>query len=333
MSEAAPVTADNDVIEGIRRVVAQPWSEDRAEIVAELCARSDMAFFVGIHQFSMMVPEALAALSAFASASRGPILEVGPFVGASTMAIARGAAPEQVIVSIEAGGTSEHAVLGTDDILRDLKKNLAARGLGSRVRLLEMWAQDAYPLLPELLDDKRIGCLFIDADGALDYHLNQLRDLIADDCLLVFDDWTAPGKGDRVRRTLEKLMQRGALHQFGIVAGLTWFGRLAGPKARNHFVSCIDFEADLGHAYWARDVRALAPSDYPGGAPSTLRLFEDGTELGPAHAPHGAIRDHGKGMFSHWGDQILFSASDNSDPRTNGRQYQARSGDLSLDLN
>jgi hypothetical protein len=27
------------------------------------------------------------------------------------------------------------------------------------------------------------------------------------------------------------------------------------------------------------------------------------------------------GRFSHWGDGLHFSASDNSDPRTNGRSY------------
>jgi hypothetical protein len=57
---------------------------------------------------------------------------------------------------------------------------------------------------------------------------------------------------------------------------------------------------------------------------SALRLFEDGRELGPAHASHSDIRQHGGGRYSHWGDQLYFSASDNSDPRTNGRRYSVR---------
>ncbi len=65
---------------------------------------------------------------------------------------------------------------------------------------------------------------------------------------------------------------------------------------------------------------------YPGDGmkdvpPSTLRLFEDGKELGPAHAPHVDIREKGRGLFSHWVTSLYFSASDNSDPRTNGRTY------------
>jgi pectate lyase len=54
---------------------------------------------------------------------------------------------------------------------------------------------------------------------------------------------------------------------------------------------------------------------------SILRLFENGVELGPAHSVHDDIRNLGKGRFSHWGTTVIFSASDNTDPRTNGRSY------------
>jgi hypothetical protein len=67
---------------------------------------------------------------------------------------------------------------------------------------------------------------------------------------------------------------------------------------------------------------------------STLRLFElwpDGSakELGPAHSPHFNIGAFGGGRFSHWHDttdnsySIYFSASDATDPRSNGRSYLA----------
>ncbi len=54
---------------------------------------------------------------------------------------------------------------------------------------------------------------------------------------------------------------------------------------------------------------------------SRLQVLEDGVPLGPAHAPHSDIADEGGGRYSHWGDSLLFSSSDNSDPRTNGRAY------------
>jgi hypothetical protein len=54
---------------------------------------------------------------------------------------------------------------------------------------------------------------------------------------------------------------------------------------------------------------------------SRLALFENGKPLGPGHAAHAGIRQQGGGRYSHWYDSIYFSASDGSDPRTNGRVY------------
>ena len=60
---------------------------------------------------------------------------------------------------------------------------------------------------------------------------------------------------------------------------------------------------------------------------STLRMFEDGKEMGPAHTAHVQIREQGKGLFAHWGTLLYFAASDGSDPRTNGRKYTWRIGE------
>jgi hypothetical protein len=53
-----------------------------------------------------------------------------------------------------------------------------------------------------------------------------------------------------------------------------------------------------------------------------LLLFEDEVALGPPHTVHETIRKEGLGRFSHWQNTLFFSASDNSDPRTNGRDYR-----------
>lgn len=54
---------------------------------------------------------------------------------------------------------------------------------------------------------------------------------------------------------------------------------------------------------------------------SRLVVLEDGRPLGPAHAPHDEVRQLGGGRFSHWAGYLLFSTSDGSDPRSNGRTY------------
>lgn len=57
---------------------------------------------------------------------------------------------------------------------------------------------------------------------------------------------------------------------------------------------------------------------------SNLKVYEDGMPLGPSHAQHGDIREWGQGRYSHWGDSLYFSSSDNTDPRTNKRRYTYR---------
>jgi hypothetical protein len=55
---------------------------------------------------------------------------------------------------------------------------------------------------------------------------------------------------------------------------------------------------------------------------STLTLTENGRELGPAHSLHDHIAKEGAGRFSHWGQDLIFSSSDETDPRTNNREYR-----------
>lgn len=51
-------------------------------------------------------------------------------------------------------------------------------------------------------------------------------------------------------------------------------------------------------------------------------LLEDGRPLGPPHALHSEIETIGNGRWSHWNDAVIFSTSDNSNPRANGRHYE-----------
>ena len=70
---------------------------------------------------------------------------------------------------------------------------------------------------------------------------------------------------------------------------------------------------------------ALIPSDdLSDHARSRLLLLEQGRPLGPPHSLHDDISNAGSGRYSHWAGAIIFAASDNTDPRTNGRVYQAR---------
>ena len=97
------------------------------------------------------------------------------------------------------------------------------------------------------------------------------------------------------------------------------FFRIARAYARPRYSAVLrSFTPERGHCYLA-SLPAHLLSDRE--SSSSIQVFEDGRPLGPAHAPHEEIRRLGKGRFSHWGDQLHLSTSDNSDPCTNGRRY------------
>ena len=86
---------------------------------------------------------------------------------------------------------------------------------------------------------------------------------------------------------------------------------------------CI--QPENGHCYIA-SMDFGEEGDKDTGNKSMLVLFEDGKPLGPPRAVHQSIREQGQGRFSHWTRAgLYFSASDNSDPRSNGRKYEIAS--------
>ncbi|GEM_PF-3912100 len=84
----------------------------------------------------------------------------------------------------------------------------------------------------------------------------------------------------------ERIRQRG---------GLSYVARLSLDA------ECGDSTGDQRHSRWV--------------------LLEDDVPLGPAHSLHADVEAKGGGRYSHWVDSVIFSSSDGSDPRTNGRQY------------
>lgn len=92
------------------------------------------------------------------------------------------------------------------------------------------------------------------------------------------------------------------------------------PNAGRAFIAPVRLKPDYG-------TFLKVESDHNfGHRSSNLQLLEDGKPLGPPHTFHSDIWDKGAGRYSHWGNStgsaIVFSASDNSDPRINGRRYE-----------
>jgi hypothetical protein len=57
---------------------------------------------------------------------------------------------------------------------------------------------------------------------------------------------------------------------------------------------------------------------------SPIQIYEDGKSIGLSTSRFLDISKVGRGRFAHWREQhIIFSSSDNTDPRINGRRYWA----------
>ncbi len=84
---------------------------------------------------------------------------------------------------------------------------------------------------------------------------------------------------------------------------------------------------DGGYAYRVNGIFGGKADNKTATTQSALRLFENGVEIGPAHTGHPTIRSTGKGRFSHWSlpdgtrESIRWSATNNSNPKTNGKKY------------
>jgi len=135
------------------------------------------------------------------------------------------------------------------------------------------------------------------------------------------------------RETREFCLQTGGLDLVNVAAGEGCteyvFTRLSGsPKWRSIETERrrIDMRGPFPHwqgAAWRFPLpRLRGAADGPDHQKrSPVMVYEDGAPLGLAHALHADIAGRGGGRFSHWGDEILFSASDNTDPNRNGRRY------------
>jgi hypothetical protein len=92
------------------------------------------------------------------------------------------------------------------------------------------------------------------------------------------------------------------------------------PNAGRSYVAPVPLKPDYGTFLQVESDHIFGPRT------SNLKMHEDGKLLGPLHSYHSDIWEKGGGRYSHWGNAagsaVIFSASDNSDPRVNGRRYE-----------
>lgn len=262
----------------------------------------------------MLDVKVLRRLQRVARRGKGAILEIGPYIGGSTVAMASGHRGKRKHVVIEAGGAYlDQPYLPTQDIIADLKRNLDRYDLLRHVSIYQGWSNDRAIYEPAMQEAGPIGLFFFDANGAVEEQLSICAKYFRDDCVIVLDDYGGDhAKTEIVTAAVDRLVARGALVKDKLI-DTTWFGRL-GTTDRSVF---NHFAFGQGHSWFI---------DAPDHTEWDVELLEDGRPLGRHVTSHDVVRAEGKGAWSTWtfkGEhRVLFSTSDNTDPNLNGRTYR-----------
>jgi predicted O-methyltransferase YrrM len=197
---------------------------------------SNIDFFNRLKEVSMLGTDALVMTSEAARHSRGAILEIGAYIGGSSIALAHGAkqragnAPFKMFTIEPGGAYPDQPYLPSSDILADWETNLSRYGLRDAVDLVVGYsnANEVVETVKGALGDKRFGLVFVDGNGELERDINLYLDVLADDCILVLDDYRYDDglKGGVLTQFIDRMVAEGLFEEFGFELWNTWFGRL-----------------------------------------------------------------------------------------------------------
>ena len=185
-------------------------------------------------RYSMLHPDLLTVLYYLAKHSSGNVLEVGPFLGGSTMATAIGLRERDrlpTFITVEKGGKMARPRLNTADIVRDLKQNLIDNGFADLVQVVAGFSlsEETARTVRAHLTPRSVSLLMIDADGEVRSLLDLYQDLLSDGCWVVVDDYFARGvaveKSALTKPQIEAAVAAGELEEFGFYGWGTWVGR------------------------------------------------------------------------------------------------------------
>jgi cephalosporin hydroxylase len=179
---------------------------------------------------SMLHMDVLLLIYHFARFGAGNVLEIGSYVGGSTIAAAFGAresGTQKKIITIEAGGSVKHFRLSSRNIIKDLKKNLARFGVAEDVTLINGRSSDQ-AIISEVrrrLSSREVSLFIFDADNDVRRDLDCYGGLLNEGCWVVIDDYFGPVKAAPLRAQVDVLVSEGLLVPFGYFGWGTWVGQ------------------------------------------------------------------------------------------------------------
>ena len=187
-----------------------------------------------LNKISMLSPQVLLLLSFLAKSSSGRILEIGPYTGGSTIALASGIKERnrEKIISIEVGGKYlNHPQIPSKDIISDFNKNLRKFNFENQIRLFQGWSNEPHIIqaVEKEIGSETIGLLFIDADGNVERDFSNYGKYLRTNSFIFLDDYStedAPEKETLVKSWVEKNKRLGVFDELGVFPWGTWIGTL-----------------------------------------------------------------------------------------------------------
>jgi len=227
---ATPIAA------AIRRLVPRHvYAKDEVDRLANDWHQApDAELISAIKLKSMLHEKTLSLLHHFAGKVRGAILEIGPYTGGSTIAMATALRDGVPLITIEMGGSYEqHPHLPSADILGDLDANLREFGVRERVTIINgvSSAPATVCQVESRLAGRRIDLLFIDADGQVGRDFAAYRPFLAKRAIIALDDFETPDaeaarlKQEPVRAFVAEAVGAGLARELGVFPWGTWFGQ------------------------------------------------------------------------------------------------------------
>lgn len=181
--------------------------------------------------YSMLSEEVLVLIYHMAKVCDGGILEIGSFLGASTVAAGLGirdSGKRKTFLSIEPGGALKDHKLATKNIFKDLAKNVSRAGLADSVTLLNGSSFDDAVItnVKTQFAPGEVGFFIFDADANVRRDIDCYSTLFADGCWLAIDDYiSATNKAGPTREHVDELTAQGHLRPLGFYGWGTWIGR------------------------------------------------------------------------------------------------------------
>ena len=181
--------------------------------------------------YSMLAEDVLVLIYHMAKVCDGGILEIGSFLGASTVAAGlgvRASGRSKKFLSIEIGGQLKDHKLATKNIFKDLTKHVARAGLAESVTLINAssFDQSTIATVKGSFGPGEVGLFIFDADANVRRDIDLYSSLFSNGCWMVIDDYiSATEKAGPTRERVDELVAAGRLRPLGFYGWGTWVGR------------------------------------------------------------------------------------------------------------